>query len=120
MMPTHHSGAAAPNVAKILQDIEMLAVSIAANLTASMSGDIVDAHLEDQSLTENIPSLAARGAQARQNLVAALRECCELVDAIEHFEGDELLEALAYLDRLRYVMAESGQLLQGVTRGFAG
>jgi hypothetical protein len=64
--------------------------------------------------------MAARGAQARQNLVAALRECCELADAIEHLDGDELLETLAYLDGLRSLMAESGQLLQGVTRGFAG
>ena len=37
-------------------------------------------------------SVARRGAQARANLVAALRECGELADAVEHFEGDELLE----------------------------
>ncbi|MCA9860982.1 MAG: hypothetical protein KC438_14730 [Thermomicrobiales bacterium] len=58
-----------------------------------------------------------RGAQARQNLVAALRECGELADAGEHFDGQELLDVLLYLDGLRYVMAESGQLLQGVVRG---
>ncbi|HET9658745.1 MAG TPA: hypothetical protein VFP05_00335 [Thermomicrobiales bacterium] len=58
-----------------------------------------------------------RGQQARENLVAALRECGELADAIEHFEGQELLDVLLYLDSLRYVMAESGQLLQGVLRG---
>ncbi|MCO5220323.1 MAG: hypothetical protein M9947_01925 [Thermomicrobiales bacterium] len=58
-----------------------------------------------------------RGAQARQNLVAALRECGELADAVEHFDGQELLDVLLYLDGLRYVMAESGQLLQGVVRG---
>jgi hypothetical protein len=63
---------------------------------------------------------AARGAQARTNLVAALRECCELAEAIEHLEGDELLEVIGYLDSLRFVMAESGQLLQGVVRGFEG
>jgi prefoldin subunit 5 len=63
---------------------------------------------------------AARGAQARANLVAALRECCELADAVETFEGDELLEVLVHLDSLRFVMAESGQLLQGVVRGFEG
>jgi len=63
---------------------------------------------------------AAREAQARRNLVAALRECCELADAVEHFEGDELLEVLAHLDGLRFVMAESGQLLAGVVRGFEG
>lgn len=61
---------------------------------------------------------AARGAQARANLVAALRECGELADAVETFEGDELLEVLLHLDGLRFVMAESGQLLQGVVRGF--
>jgi prefoldin subunit 5 len=61
---------------------------------------------------------AARGAQARANLVAALRECCELADAVEAFEGEELLEVLVHLDSLRFVMAESGQLLQGVVRGF--
>jgi prefoldin subunit 5 len=61
---------------------------------------------------------AARGAQARANLVAALRECGELADAVETFEGEELLEVLVHLDSLRFVMAESGQLLQGVVRGF--
>ncbi|HKG27034.1 MAG TPA: hypothetical protein VKB09_15395 [Thermomicrobiales bacterium] len=61
---------------------------------------------------------AARAAQARANLVAALRECCELADAVESFEGEELLEVLIHLDSLRFVMAESGQLLQGVVRGF--
>jgi hypothetical protein len=59
-----------------------------------------------------------RGDQARANLVAALRECWELADAVESFEGEELLEVLEHLDSLRFVMAESGQLLQGVVRGF--
>ena len=63
---------------------------------------------------------AARGAQAKTNLVSALRECCELAEAIEHLEGDDLLEVIGYLDSLRFVMAESGQLLQGVVRGFEG
>jgi hypothetical protein len=63
---------------------------------------------------------AARGDQARRNLVAALRECGELADAVEHFAGDELLEVLSYIDGLRFVMAESSQLLQGVVRGFEG
>ena len=62
--------------------------------------------------------IAARGEQARRNLVAALRECCELADGVESLEGQELLEILVYLDSLRFVMAESGQLLQGVVRGF--
>lgn len=61
---------------------------------------------------------AARGRQARVNLAAALRECGELAEAVETLEGAELLEVLIYLDSLRFVMAESGQLLQGVVRGF--
>ena len=69
-------------------------------------------------MTELTEFQAQRGRQARQNLVAALRECGELADAVEHFEGDELLEVLIHLDSLRFVMAESGQLLQGVVRGF--
>lgn len=60
---------------------------------------------------------AARGEQARRNLASALRECCELADAVESLQGPELLEVLIYLDSLRFVMAESGQLLQGVVRG---
>lgn len=65
-------------------------------------------------------NLYQRGAQARENLVAALRECGELADAVEHFEGQELLDVLIYLDSLRFAMAESGQLLQGVVRGYEG
>jgi hypothetical protein len=61
---------------------------------------------------------AARGDQARRNLVSALRECGELAEAVEHFDGEELLEVLIYIDGLRFVMAESSQLLQGVVRGF--
>ena len=62
--------------------------------------------------------IAARGGQARTNLVVALRECCDLADGVESLEGPELLEVRVYLDSLRFVMAESGQLLQGVVRGF--
>jgi len=61
--------------------------------------------------------LAARGEQARTNLVTALRECGSLADAVESLNGADLLEVLVYLDSLRFVMAESGQLLQGVVRG---
>lgn len=64
-----------------------------------------------------LPTPAERGAQARSNLVVALRECGDLADAVEHFEGPELLEVLVYIDSLRFVMAESSQLLQGVVRG---
>ena len=66
---------------------------------------------------ENSDGVAARGAQARINLLSALRECCELADAVESLDGADLLEVLIYLDSLRFVMAESGQLLQGVVRG---
>jgi hypothetical protein len=61
--------------------------------------------------------LHQRGLKARQNLVNALRECGELADAVDKFDGAELLEVLDYLDSLRFVMAESGQLLSGVVRG---
>jgi hypothetical protein len=63
---------------------------------------------------------AQRAAKARTNLVAALRECCLLADAVESLEGPDLLEALDAIDGIRFVMAESGQLLQGVVRGFDG
>ena len=69
---------------------------------------------------ESYETRAARGQQARTNLVSALRECCELADGVESLQGTELLEVLAYLDSLRFVMAESGQLLQGVIRGQEG
>ena len=65
-----------------------------------------------------IEGIAARGQQARANLVAALRECGELAEAVESLDGADLLEVLVYVDSLRFVMAESGQLLQGVVRGF--
>ena len=71
-------------------------------------------------MTEGEETLAARGARARANLVAALRECGELADAVESLDGADLLEVLVYLDSLRFVMAESGQLLQGVVRGHEG
>lgn len=69
-------------------------------------------------MTDELAAQALRAARSRENLVAALRECCDLADAVETFDGSELLEVLVYLDSLRFVMAESGQLLQGVVRGF--
>jgi hypothetical protein len=69
-------------------------------------------------MSRNLDGVAARGEQARVNLVSALRECCELADAVQTLNGLDLLEVLVYLDSLRFVMAESGQLLQGVVRGF--
>jgi len=62
--------------------------------------------------------IAARGEQARANLVSALQDCCDLATAVESLEGSDLLEVLVYIDSLRFVMAESSQLLQGVVRGF--
>jgi hypothetical protein len=67
-----------------------------------------------------LDTIADRGAKARENLVNALRQCGDLADAVATFEGRELLEVLDYLDSLRFVMAESGQLLAGVVRGSAG
>jgi hypothetical protein len=69
---------------------------------------------------DDYDALTMRAAQARANLAAALRECGELAEAVEQLDGPELLEILVYLDSLRFVMAESGQLLQGVVRGFEG
>lgn len=70
--------------------------------------------------SEEQAMLEERGAKARQNLVAALRDCCELADAVETFEGQELLDVLMALDSIRFVMAESSQILQGVVRGLEG
>jgi hypothetical protein len=69
-------------------------------------------------MNQHADGIAARGEQARLYLVAAVRECCELADGVETLDGEDLLEVLVYLDSLRFVMAESGQLLQGVVRGF--
>jgi hypothetical protein len=68
-------------------------------------------------MMSNPDGIAARGGQARKNLASALRECCDLADAVETLDGPDLLEVLVYLDSMRFVMAESGQLLQGVVRG---
>lgn len=64
--------------------------------------------------------IADRAQQARGNLVSALRECGLLADGVEALDGAELLEVLIYVDSLRFVMAESSQLLQGVIRGLEG
>ena len=68
----------------------------------------------------DLDTVADRGAKARENLVNALRQCGDLADAVATFEGRELIEVLDYLDSLRFVMAESGQLLAGVIRGSSG
>ncbi|MCC6313450.1 MAG: hypothetical protein IT337_05520 [Thermomicrobiales bacterium] len=70
-------------------------------------------------MADNYDTPTARAAQARSNLVHALRECCDLADAVEALQGDDLLETLRYLDSLRFVMADSSQQLQGVVRSFA-
>lgn len=57
-----------------------------------------------------------RGARARANLVAALRECGELADAVENFQGSELREVLDYLQGVRYTMVESHMILLSVVR----
>lgn len=67
--------------------------------------------------SQHTPAPAARAGKARENLVNALRECGELADGVAHFEGQDLLDLLDYLDSLRFVMAESSQLLAGVVRG---
>jgi hypothetical protein len=64
--------------------------------------------------------VAERAAKARANLVAALEECGALAEAVAGLEGADLLEVLVAIDGLRFVMAESSQLLQGVIRGFDG
>lgn len=69
-------------------------------------------------VVEGVDAATVRAGQARLNLVSALRECGELADAVEALDGSDLLEVLVYLDSLRFVMAESNQLLQGVVRGF--
>lgn len=72
---------------------------------------------EVETMDDATAGIAARAQQARDNLVSALRECCLLADGVETLNGPELLEVLVYVDSLRFVMAESGQLLQGVVRG---
>jgi hypothetical protein len=74
----------------------------------------------DQVTEHELTAIADRGVKARENLVNALRECGELADAVASFQGRELIEVLDYLDSLRFVMAESGQLLAGVVRGTHG
>jgi hypothetical protein len=51
-------------------------------------------------------------------LVAALHEAGELAPLVRQIDDDqELLEVLEYVDSLRFSLAESNQLLQGVIRG---
>jgi hypothetical protein len=65
-------------------------------------------------------AVTLRGTLARRNLVAALTDCCALAEAVETLDGAQLLEVLEYLDSLRFALAESSQILQGVVRGFEG
>lgn len=66
-----------------------------------------------------VPQTAARREeQARDVLVASLRELGDLAPAVEDLEGADLLEVLEYLDSLRLSLTESNQILQGVVRGF--
>lgn len=58
--------------------------------------------------------------RARSKLVNALRECGELADGVEHFEGAELFDVLTYLDSLRMIMIENQNILIGLVRGQEG
>lgn len=58
--------------------------------------------------------------RARTLLVKALRDCGELADAVESFEGRDLFEVLAYLDSLRLLMTENQNILMGVVRADVG
>jgi len=69
------------------------------------------------TMHESVPDEGFRASEARRTLVNALRECGELADAVEAFEGEELREVLDYVDSLRLVMADSTLILIGVVRG---
>lgn len=58
--------------------------------------------------------------RARRLLVNALRECGELADGVEFFEGEELFDVLTYLDSLRMIMIENQNILIGLVRGETG
>lgn len=58
--------------------------------------------------------------RARRLLVNALRECGELADGVEFFEGEELFDVLTYLDSLRLIMIENQNILIGLVRGEEG
>jgi hypothetical protein len=58
--------------------------------------------------------------RARRLLVNALRECGELADGVEHFDGEELFDVLTYLDSLRLIMTENQNILIGLVRGEEG
>lgn len=58
--------------------------------------------------------------RARRLLVNALRECGELADGVESFEGAELFDVLTYLDSLRLIMIENQNILIGLVRGEEG
>lgn len=82
---------------------------------------VTEIHVEGRAVTESeLTAIAERGRKARENLINALRECGDLADGVATFEGQELIEVLDYLDSLRFVMAESGQILAGVVRGDQG
>lgn len=57
---------------------------------------------------------------SRARLVNALRECGELADAVETFEGAELFDVLTYLDSLRLIMIENQNALIGLIRAEEG
>lgn len=56
---------------------------------------------------------AIPGERARAAVVSALRQAGDLADAVEHLQGQDLLEALEHVESLRLSLAESNQALQG-------
>ena len=63
---------------------------------------------------------ADRGAQARANLVAALRECGELADAVESFTGPDLLDGRDHLAHHRSGLRAPALAPTGAPAGLRG
>jgi hypothetical protein len=59
-----------------------------------------------------------KGEQARGELTEALRKCGDLVDAVEHLQGEDLIEVLDFIDSLRVIIGESSGTLRGVIKSF--
>lgn len=96
--------APAPMAARPDKDLPVLSVPPAAAQTVPPAEDFV------RSVA------GARGEQARIAVVAALRQAGDLADAVEHLQGQELLETLAYVESLRLSLADANQALQGAVR----
>lgn len=59
-----------------------------------------------------------KSEQARGELAAGLRKCCDLADAVEHLQGEDLIEVIDFLDSLRIMMGETSGVLRGVVKSF--